>query len=311
MREPTTRSPHAANTSGPITRRGPKAKARTRIPCRVKCARSRPGPFRNGIATRTCWRTRPNGSRKNPNGSWDSDSTPYRGRGLQGGESGVCQHVDPGAAGGNPLGSWTVSQWDAVLAMSRCGERRAREHLQGNRGKSMIAGNDRRWILDGDGRRRRLRAWGRPVPGFVIRRRPGHTRRPSGEGIRRGCRYRRPREGRILATGIGWRNLRLRFRPVPRPPGPRVVARRPVGPDHVALVLAIGLTLLASLIRSLELSFKSSMEQPEVTLSENAFEHKSFRSPRSAALRASSADTCGLSLGAARDDDETGAADGP
>ena len=45
--------------------------------------------------------------------------------------------------------------------------------------------------------------------------------------------------------------------------------RRPIGPDHVALVLALGLTLLASLIL-IGTIVQILHGQPEVTLSENA-----------------------------------------
>jgi hypothetical protein len=47
------------------------------------------------------------------------------------------------------------------------------------------------------------------------------------------------------------------------------VARRPIGPDHVALVLALGLTLLASLIL-VGTIVQILHGNPEVVLSENA-----------------------------------------
>jgi hypothetical protein len=47
------------------------------------------------------------------------------------------------------------------------------------------------------------------------------------------------------------------------------VARRPIGPDHVALVLAVGLTLLASLIL-VGTIVQILHGNPEVSLSENA-----------------------------------------
>ena len=47
------------------------------------------------------------------------------------------------------------------------------------------------------------------------------------------------------------------------------MARRPIGPDHVALVLAVGLTLLASLIL-VGTIVQILHGNPEVSLSENA-----------------------------------------
>lgn len=56
---------------------------------------------------------------------------------------------------------------------------------------------------------------------------------------------------------------------MPSSTGGPTASRRPIGPDHVALVLAVGLTLLASLIL-VGTIVQILHGNPEVSLSENA-----------------------------------------